>query len=297
MPAPQTWGHDQLAADLGAHLRADGQHYTWFNIAMEGYSGARPDVFTMKPFSYHNPHFLSWEVKVDASDFRADITAGKWQKYLAFSQGVTFAVPHGLIKPDDVPKGCGLIVRGANNWRHHRKPTLEQPNFPLPLLVKLLSARPHRGSLESYRYSSRYDEEQRLRKDSHDRVLQEARRKIGKQLGEEIASYLADPEHARKIVDRAREEAEKIRKDALQDRAAIAREWAGLAKLAGLPEGTTSEWTITNALRRLAAALTDTEESKKTVKALKGAKKAIDEALLAVGFAEGAEKLQDAEAM
>ena len=57
------------------------------------------------------------------SDFRSDITSGKWQKYLDFSTAVVFAVPKGLVSKDDIPKGCGLMTRGENGWVTLRKPT------------------------------------------------------------------------------------------------------------------------------------------------------------------------------
>lgn len=104
-----------------------------------GPSGSpRPDVYTLpKSFSRFTP--LSYEIKISVADFRRDVTAGKWQKYLEFSAGVIFAVPAGLIKKEDVPAGCGLIVRHEGMWRAAKGPTLKHvPTLPRDSWMKLL---------------------------------------------------------------------------------------------------------------------------------------------------------------
>lgn len=83
----------------------------------------RPDVYTLpKAYSRFTP--IAYECKVSVSDFRRDVTAGKWQSYLQFAAGVIFAVPAGLIKKEDVPPGCGLMVRHDAVWRAVKGPTL-----------------------------------------------------------------------------------------------------------------------------------------------------------------------------
>lgn len=122
--AGRKWGHDQLMHDLASHLRGNTERMVWENMQLGASGSPRPDVYTLdKSYSRWNP--LAYECKVTMADFRSDITSGKWQRYLDFARGVIFAVPAGLISKDDVPKGCGLIVRHENVWRAVRKPTLQ----------------------------------------------------------------------------------------------------------------------------------------------------------------------------
>jgi len=88
--------------------------------------------------SYSKPMPVTYEIKVSVSDFRSDITSGKWQKYLDFSTAVVFAVPKGLVSKDDIPKGCGLMTRGENGWVTLRKPTRQTVTLPEKVMLKLL---------------------------------------------------------------------------------------------------------------------------------------------------------------
>lgn len=131
--------HDGLAHSLALHL-LDNNRMVWEDIQSGIAGSVRPDVFTLqKSFSKPNP--ITYEIKVSVSDFRSDITKGKWQQYLKFSYGVVFAAPKGLISKDDVPKGCGLMYyNGDGLWRTVRKPTINpiaslDTDFILKLLV------------------------------------------------------------------------------------------------------------------------------------------------------------------
>lgn len=98
----------------------------------------RPDVYVL-PKEYRAFHPLSYEVKVSVQDFRADTTRAKWQSYLPFSAGVVFACPAGLLKPSDLPAGCGLIERSSVGWRHKKRPTLRHvDNLPIKVWQKLV---------------------------------------------------------------------------------------------------------------------------------------------------------------
>ncbi|MEL6859289.1 MAG: hypothetical protein AAFO74_12955 [Pseudomonadota bacterium] len=123
------WKHDELASDLAQHLVADNR-MVWTDMQMGPSGSARPDVYTMQK-SYTRPRPISYEIKVSRSDFLSDVNAGKWQKYLDFSGGVIFAVPHGLVTKAEVPFECGLIVRGENGWRtlKREKPGTGRPGF------------------------------------------------------------------------------------------------------------------------------------------------------------------------
>lgn len=97
----------------------------WTNMQMGPSGSPRPDVYTIaKSFAKFTP--ISYECKISVSDFRSDVTTGKWQKYLKFSAGVIFAAPKGLITKADVPKGCGLVTRNEDGWVTVKAPTLNR---------------------------------------------------------------------------------------------------------------------------------------------------------------------------
>lgn len=136
--ASNAWGHDQLARDLAAHLRSSSAAMAWEDMQLGPSGSCRPDVYAI-PKSYSKFRPMAYECKISVADFRSDITSGKWQKYLEFASGVVFAVPVGLITRDDVPTGCGLIVRHENVWRLARGPTLSPlGNLPREAWLKML---------------------------------------------------------------------------------------------------------------------------------------------------------------
>lgn len=118
-----TWTHDDLARDLAMHVLST-KRLVWCDMQLGPAGSPRPDVYALDK-SFAHPRAITYECKVSVADFRADVTAGKWQSYLGFSSGVYFAAPAGLLKKEDVPNGCGLIVRGEEGWRTLRAPTLQ----------------------------------------------------------------------------------------------------------------------------------------------------------------------------
>ncbi|MED5545818.1 MAG: MmcB family DNA repair protein [Pseudomonadota bacterium] len=136
MTATQTWGHDELAADLAQHLRCD-KRMVWCDMQLGPSGSPRPDVYVIER-SYSRPMPTAYECKISRSDFRSDTTSGKWQSYLRYAGAVIFAVPEGLITPAEIPEGCGLIVRKAGSWRNMRKPTRRPVALPMDACMKLL---------------------------------------------------------------------------------------------------------------------------------------------------------------
>lgn len=74
-----------------------------------------PDVYAMKK-SYANHQATAYELKVSRGDYLRDVNNGKYQRYLPHCTRLLFAVPAGLVKKDEVPAECGLIVRGPKGW-------------------------------------------------------------------------------------------------------------------------------------------------------------------------------------
>ncbi|QFY42971.1 MmcB family DNA repair protein [Candidatus Methylospira mobilis] len=173
--------HNQLIDDLAAHLRGTTNRLVWTDMQLGPAGSPRPDLFTLdKSYSKFLP--LAYEIKVTLSDFRRDITAGKWQSYLKYASGVYFAVPQGLVSRDDIPPGCGLIVRTETGWRSLRKPTLQhKESLPHAAWMKLVLDGCDRSATDL-----------RLRSGSTYRANREIQRKFG----ERVAAALSDRDRA-----------------------------------------------------------------------------------------------------
>lgn len=65
------------------------------------------DVWTMHK---HRDIHVAIEIKIDPADFERELTdPDKRAPAMAVSNLFYFAAPHGLIDPDELPDGCGLI--------------------------------------------------------------------------------------------------------------------------------------------------------------------------------------------
>lgn len=132
------WQHDELASDLADHLLGNTARVVWLDMQLGPSGNQRPDVYAIEK-TYTRLDARVFEIKVSRSDFLSDVTSGKWQGYLRWCNAVTFAVPEGLVKRDEVPAGCGLMVRGENGWKGVKKPTLQQlRELPTTVWQKLL---------------------------------------------------------------------------------------------------------------------------------------------------------------
>lgn len=129
--------HDELARSLADHLR--GEHrMTWCDVQLGPSGSPRPDVYTINK-SFVRPSPLAYECKVSTSDFRGDVTSGKWQSYLRYACGVYFASVVGLLSKELVPEHCGLMLRNASGvWRAAKRATLRPVTIPQDALLKLL---------------------------------------------------------------------------------------------------------------------------------------------------------------
>lgn len=175
------WKHDELQEDLANHIRSAGDKLAWTNIQMGPSGTYRPDVFCV-PKSYAHFHPVVYEVKVSLSDFRSDITSGKWQSYLNVSKAVIFAMPAGFINKEDVPAGCGLIIRYESGWKMVKKPTIGVlDTLPRDAWLKLLMSGIER-------------EGERIRSELRGREFNEymTQRKLAEKFGKELGQLLSD---------------------------------------------------------------------------------------------------------
>lgn len=254
------WEHDALQNDLASHLHAGGARMLWTNIVMGEAGSPRPDVLSMARYSWAL-EFTAFEVKISVADFRSDVTSGKWQKYLAFAQGVTFAVPAGLVTIGDVPKACGLIERSDGGWRHRRKPTLAKLDLQQKHMIKLLREpvfSPSAGQVIEADGHRSWRKDMLLREEQA--AVRNAEHRAGQRLGKAIAIYLRDVSAAEGVVKRAQEDARKIIEHA-QDEAKAERERARamldeVAEALGIEKGTSGfelRRAVSEACGRLAA--------------------------------------------
>ena len=102
----------------------------------------RFDVVTGTILAGHQLRLHGYEVKGTRPDFQSDMRSEKWRKYLATGvHQVSYAAPRGLIDPDEIPDGIGLVVWNPDKetWRHVRKaPKIHDGQPPDGLMVRLL---------------------------------------------------------------------------------------------------------------------------------------------------------------
>ena len=119
--------HDQLQHDLALSRRGCGEVVVE-KLSLGSYAGGgQIDVATMK-LSWTQPNPTAYEVKISRADFLADTQSGKYERYLRYVRRLYFAAPSGLLTKEDIPAGCGLVVRGDNGWRTVKAPRVNVPN-------------------------------------------------------------------------------------------------------------------------------------------------------------------------
>lgn len=187
--------HDALAHHLAEHL-AKGSRRVWENLPAGPNGSIRPDVYTIeKSFAAPNP--ITYEVKVSRSDFLSDIKKGKWQGYLAFSYGVVFAAPKGLIKRTEVPEQCGLVQFNGEFWTTSKRPTIVPRPLDDQLMLKLIIEGESRETPYSPVSPERgYDEAA---------LYEQMRKKFGRTFAQDIALVKAMPEEMAKLTSLKKE--------------------------------------------------------------------------------------------
>ncbi|KWA17368.1 hypothetical protein WL26_03875 [Burkholderia cepacia] len=260
------WNHDDLARDLAAHLRGASDRLVWTDMQLGPAGSPRPDVYTV-PCSFARFQPVAYECKISVADFRRDVTAGKWTSYLRFAAGVIFAAPAGLLKKEDVPAGCGLIVRGPDGWRSLKGPTLKNmENLPRDAWIKLIidgMARLADQNHEQLRAGlcNEWTLEKKLRARLGDVVADAVRDQLHaerrlKTATERLENLAEEAENERRLIlDRAKEHAER---DALQIDSARGE----LARALGLP-ASAGAWEIASACKQAARRLSIDPEIKR----------------------------------
>lgn len=277
MSKKSSWDHDALASDLAAYLRASQDRVVWTDMQLGPSGSPRPDVYSL-PKSYTKFRPLAYEAKVSVADFRRDITSGKWQSYLKYASAVVFAVPAGLINKEDVPVGCGLIVRHEEVWRMAKGPTLRVVDtLPPETWMKLMiDGIDRHNSQASARFLDTYRVQQKIRKS----------------YGDDLASALSNRDIAvntlitkRNSIQLEIEQAQKHQHDAreraratlIEEVGMVSKSRAEFCKLLQIPESA-SIYDIQYAARDCGRRLDESEEIKRLQEQIRRIKHAIDQA-------------------
>ena len=204
--------HDELLDDLASHL-AGPTTMVWRDMQLGPVGSRRPDVFTlMKSFSQPRPTI--YEVKVSRSDYLSDVRSGKWTAYRKFAGIIMFAAPAGLLRKDEIPFTAGLIQRHAKSWRWAKRPVPHDCEIPQDAWMKLLIDGVHREGPAA-----------RLRNYQDGQLGRDAK----KRWGEAAARWISDAAAVKEtveaaewqfkvIIESAKREADRIRKEALAER-------------------------------------------------------------------------------
>ena len=101
----------------------------------------RFDAWVMKK-SWVNECAIGYEIKVHRSDFLQDV---KWQGYLTYCNEFYFVAPPGIIQPEELPPGIGLLVASTNGVKlmTKRKAVFRQVDIPKSIYQYILMARVH----------------------------------------------------------------------------------------------------------------------------------------------------------
>lgn len=272
------WGHDELAKDLAEHLRGASDRLVWTDMQLGPSGSPRPDVYTV-PRSYSRFMPVAYECKVSVADFRRDITAGKWTSYLQFAAGVMFCVPAGLISKDDVPNGCGLMVRSESVWRTVKGATMRAvDNLPRDAWIKLLLDGMHLVTGQRIaRGISEWTLEARVREKFGDTIgdLVRARLDAESRFEYETSRLNGAAVDARNLYQ---EEMKKARERVEKDMAEINAERRELAVMLGLP-ATASVRTIVNRCWEVRSRLDRDDEIRRLKNALDAVQSSLKHAL------------------
>jgi len=99
----------------------------------------RLDAWVMKR-TWKPPTFIGYEIKVSRSDFLND---EKWREYLPTCNQFSWVCPHGLIRPEEVSEGAGLIyvTKAGNRLYTKIKAPWRDIEVPWKVLMYVLMSR------------------------------------------------------------------------------------------------------------------------------------------------------------
>lgn len=274
MKGVDPWSHDALAADLGRWLKAGADHWVWLNAALGEWTGARPDVMAYRRFRYNTPIVRAFECKVSRSDLLSDLNKEKWRSYLEHCRSVTFIMPSGLCKKEEIPAECGVMFRSARGWRTERRPQDVGPEATPLVMAKLLTMHPMRvpDGTEPSKYAR-----ETLRRQAGDAFL----RDIGSRLGKGASWYFRHLADGTDPVAKARDEADQIVADAREQAKKELASLAPIYEALGV-DPAQGEWALAGAIRTATRRLSVDARLNDAVAHLHSVERAVASALEAI---------------
>lgn len=242
----QNWSHDALAHDLAKWLKSGAQHWCWENAALGEWGGPRPDVMAYRRFRYNAPVIRAYEAKISRADLLSDLRAEKWRSYLEHCMSVTFIMPSGLCKKDEIPAECGVMFRSGRGWRTERRPQDIGVNCSTVAMAKLLTMHPMalpQTDVPKYRQ----DEWQSKARASFTRDM-------GDRFSREVAVYFAAVAQGRDPAAIAQEKADKIIAEANREAETIRKSLTAVTEALGISPDA-KEWTLAAEIRKRAKLL------------------------------------------
>lgn len=103
-------------------------------------SSQRIDFFAVGTWPTNNFERIAFEVKVSRSDFLREMASpSKREAAMLLSSRFFFAAPKGLIYPDEVPDGCGLLAMTCRGFTQElAAPVRNEPPLPAAFVASLV---------------------------------------------------------------------------------------------------------------------------------------------------------------
>ena len=136
-PKKKKFTHRELCFDLAEakgtrfiEVPLGSKYLSWGEVS-------QADVITVNP-SYNKLNLDIYEVKVSRADFLGEIKKKKYENSLPHCNRFYFALLAGIAKPEEIPEGLGLIVRGENGWSTVKRAKKREIDFSQHTLLSLI---------------------------------------------------------------------------------------------------------------------------------------------------------------
>lgn len=100
------------------HVGSEWATFVELNVGTGSHAGQRIDLYAFNMFPSKNYLRVAYEVKVSRADFARELEKPKKREFAEkVANECYFAMPAGLVRPDEIPEGWGLIEAVKNGMR------------------------------------------------------------------------------------------------------------------------------------------------------------------------------------
>lgn len=100
------------------HAGSEWATFVELNAGTGSYGGQRIDLYAFNMFPSKNYLRVAYEVKVSRADFARELEKPKKREFAEkLANECYFAMPAGMVRPDEIPEGWGLIEAVKNGLR------------------------------------------------------------------------------------------------------------------------------------------------------------------------------------